>query len=482
MNMTIEEMAQACAAEIVVPCAPGATAGSVVWDSREAVPGCTFAALVGEKVDGHRFIPAVIEAGAACVLMSHEVDAAVLEAAGKVGCALLMVPGTVQDAITRIAGAWRGHLEGTVIAVTGSSGKTTTKNLIAAVLSAGMSTVATLANQNNELGVPRTLLRAERDTAAVVVEMGMRGLGQIDELCRFVHPDMAVITNVGESHIELLGSRENIARAKGEALVNLPEGGWAFLNVNNDYAQAMLDWADASARGLKVCLFGRKDAAAPNMPRADLMVLAEDVSLDDEGMPTFTLCCDDLRISVTMAMQGLHNVDNALCAAALGLRLGMDPRAVAAALEQARSVAGRQQMHKLASGVTVVDDAYNANPDSMAASLRTFAAMKAPGRHVAILGDMGELGSFAADGHRRMGALVASLGVEKLVCVGELSKDLAASAIETGMSPQDVQLVPHWREALAAARDLVKPGDCVLVKASHSMELEHVVEGLITTC
>ena len=169
--------------------------------------GCTFVALVGERVDGHDFLPQVIEAGAACVIISHEVPDSVLQLAREKGCAVLRVSGSGEQAITDLARGWRKHLSGTVVAVTGSSGKTTTKNLIATVLSAGMSTVATLANQNNELGVPRTLLRAEGDTRAVVVEMGMRGLGQLEEHCRFVAPDMGVITNVGESHIELLGSR-----------------------------------------------------------------------------------------------------------------------------------------------------------------------------------------------------------------------------------------------------------------------------------
>lgn len=479
MRFDIQEMAQACAGSIVVPAAPGACGGSPVWDSREVVPGSTFVSLVGEKVDGHKFIPQVVEAGAACVLISHEVPVEVLDAAAAAGCGVIRVPGTCEEALVDIAAAWRKHLAGSVIAVTGSSGKTTTKNLIASVLSAGMSCVATLANQNNELGVPRTVLRAETDTQAVVVEMGMRGAGQLEELCQFVRPDVAVITNVGQSHIELLGSQENIARAKGEVLGGLVPGGWAFMNVNNGYVASMLEWADASERGIKVALFGREDAKVADLPQADFLVLGKEVSLDAAGLPQFTICVGEEQKICHLKLAGLHNVDNALCAAALGIHLGMSLGEVVDALEQAVPAAGRQQVHKLASGVTVVDDAYNANPDSMTASLITFAAMKAQ-RHVAILGDMGELGNFAVDGHKRMGALVASLGIEKLICVGSLSELLAKSALEGGVPESDVTLVSDWKQALEVSRGIIMPGDCVLVKASHSMELDKVVEGLIS--
>ncbi|MGN0046394.1 MAG: UDP-N-acetylmuramoyl-tripeptide--D-alanyl-D-alanine ligase [Eggerthellaceae bacterium] len=480
MKLNIALMAQYCAGELVVSGPEGAQASSPVWDSREVSEGCTFVALVGERVDGHDFLPQVIEAGAACVIISHEVPDSVLQLAREKGCAVLRVSGSGEQAITDLARGWRKHLSGTVVAVTGSSGKTTTKNLIATVLSAGMSTVATLANQNNELGVPRTLLRAEGDTRAVVVEMGMRGLGQLEELCRFVAPDMGVITNVGESHIELLGSRENIARAKCEVLQSLPVGGRAFLNVNNPYALQLMEWADAREKDLKLTLFGRKDAACEHLPEADEMVLATEVSLDEQGMPSFVLNAGGETRTCTLAMAGLHNVDNALCAAAVGLSLGMGIDEVVSALTSAESVAGRQQVHRLASGVTVVDDAYNANPDSMTASLTTFAAMQAAGRHVAVLGDMGELGSFAREGHERIGSLVASLGVDALVCVGDLSKHLASAALASGMAADAITSVSDWSEALAVTKDMIRPGDVVLVKASHSMALDNVVKGLIS--
>lgn len=478
MLMTVDEILLACGGDLVVAAANDVQVSGLSWDSREVSEGMAYAALVGAKVDGHKFIPGVIASGAALTLISHDIDPEVVAAAEAAGMAIIKVA-SVEDAITAIAAAWRKMLAGTVIAVTGSSGKTTTKNLINTVLSAGMPTVATLANQNNELGVPRTLLRAQADTKAVVVEMGMRGLGQLAELCEFVLPDIAVVSNVGQSHIELLGSRENIARAKGEPINALPQGGWAFLNVNNDYAATMLQWAKAEERDLHVCLFGRQDAMIEGLPKADAMVIATDVSMDGAGCPTFTLNYQGGEYRCTLQMQGLHNVDNALCAAALAFHLGMDAETIIAALEAATPVAGRQDLHRLPNGVTVIDDAYNANPDSMAASLRTFAAMDCAGNHVAILGDMGELGSFAKEGHRAMGELVVSLNVEKLICVGELVVDMIAAAKESGMLDANITHVRNWEEALQAARGCVKSGDCVLVKASHSMQLENVVEGLI---
>ena len=218
---------------LVEPIDAGELLQGISWDSREIEAGCLYVALPGERVDGHAYVGAALRAGARAALVTDRPDEAAMLLAREMGAAIIEVPNTAH-AITDIAREWRHHLKGRVIGLTGSTGKTTTKNLVRDVVAAAHTVVATKANQNNELGVPRTLLSADPETEVVVVEMGMRGRGQIEELCEFVRPDWGVITNIGESHIELLGSRENIARAKAELLAALPAAGVAILNADDD--------------------------------------------------------------------------------------------------------------------------------------------------------------------------------------------------------------------------------------------------------
>ena len=233
---------------MVEPLDPRALATGLTWDSRDAKPGDVYVALPGERVDGHDFVGAALSGGAVCALVMQPLDEAVRMLAAELGASVIEVPDTAH-AVADIAREWRSHLHGRVIALTGSTGKTTTKNLVRDVLASTLSTVATAGNQNNELGVPKTLLAAEQDTQAVVVEMGMRGAGQLADLCDYVRPDWGLVVNVGESHIELLGSRENIARAKAELLCALPEGtGRAFVNADDDYADFVREHARLDAR------------------------------------------------------------------------------------------------------------------------------------------------------------------------------------------------------------------------------------------
>ena len=236
MRLPIGKIAEYTSADYLVePRDLEKEACGITWDSREVKPGFVYVALPGERVDGHDFVESALRSGAVAALVMHELSDAALETAKAEGAAILRVDETAQ-AFTALARGWRGHLQGKVIALTGSMGKTTTKNLVRDVLSTTFNTVATKANQNNELGVPRTLLEANADTEFVVVEMGMRGLGQLEELCSFVKPDISLITNVGECHMELLGSKENIARAKAEVLDALTEGsGIAVLNAADGY-------------------------------------------------------------------------------------------------------------------------------------------------------------------------------------------------------------------------------------------------------
>ena len=316
---------------VVEPLDPRALATGLTWDSRDAKPGDVYVALPGERVDGHDFVGAALSGGAVCALVMQPLDEAVRMLAAELGASVIEVPDTAH-AVADIAREWRSHLHGRVIALTGSTGKTTTKNLVRDVLASTLSTVATAGNQNNELGVPKTLLAAEQDTQAVVVEMGMRGAGQLADLCDYVRPDWGLVVNVGESHIELLGSRENIARAKAELLCALPEGtGRAFVNADDDYADFVREHARLDARRVETVLFDGSAAAAERRAQAEAAeaarpaVWAEQVELDEQGRPRFRLHAvgfadapEEETARCALTLRGLHNVSNACAAAAVG--------------------------------------------------------------------------------------------------------------------------------------------------------------------
>ena len=480
----------------VEPLDPRALMCGVTWDSRDVKPGDLYVALPGERVDGHDFVAAALRAGALGALVMQPLAEDVRALARELGAAVIDVPDTA-GAVSDLAREWRSHLQGRVIALTGSTGKTTTKNLVRDVLAAAGSVTATAGNQNNELGVPKTLLAAEPECDAVVVEMGMRGPGQIAELCSIVRPDWGLVVNVGESHIELLGSRENIARAKAELLRELPEGsGLAFVNAADDFADFMREDARLDARRVPCVLFdGTEDAAARRVAAsaADAVrpaVWAEQVELDEQGRARFVLhACgfDDAAAAAprvetapcSLNLRGLHNVSNACAAAAVGRASGMSLAAVADALAHAEPEAGRQEVLRARGGFTVVNDAYNANPDSMRASLNTFCALEVPGRRVAVLGDMAELGDFARACHAGIGELAARLPLDRLVCVGELAACIADAAEKAGMDAGRIVRAATISDVLGELDTCIEPGDAVLVKASHCMGLERVVEGLV---
>ncbi len=487
------------------PIDPSALFTGISWDSRDIQPDWLYVALPGERADGHDFVVAALRKGARGALVTEAPDAACMTLARELGAAIIEVPNTAH-ALTDLARAWRSHLKCTVVGLTGSTGKTTTKNLLRDVLGARFSVVATRANQNNELGVPNTLLAADPSTEVVVVEMGMRGAGQIAELCAMVRPDVGVVTNVGESHIELLGSREAIARAKGELFEALPAGtGRAVVNAADPMSLTAAEGASLAARGVTTVLYdGSGQASADDAPVAAALgasehVWAEDVRLDEEGRPSFTLCAVGFdeepngrtaaqetlfdRIPeccpCTVGLQGLHNVANACAAASVARSLGMPLPQIAAALAEALPESGRQEVLRARNGATVVNDAYNANPDSMRASLATFCARQVRGARYAVLGDMGELGSYADACHRAVGAYAASCGLDWLVCVGELAALIAEGARQGGFPHDRILSAQTVADVLEILDARLEPDDAVLVKASHFMGLTRVVEGLV---
>jgi len=422
---------------------PSATvAGTVEFDSRAVGAGGLFAAFDGAKVDGHEFAAKAVEQGAVAVLATRPVDAPAI------------LVDDARAALGRLASEVLRRLPDlTVIGLTGSSGKTTTKDLLAGLLSRLGPTVATAGSFNNELGLPHTVLRAGVDTRFLVLEMGARGVGHIRHLCEIAPPHVGVVVNVGVSHIGEFGSVDAIAAAKGELVEALPEAGIAVLNADDPRVRAMSSRTKAG-----VVLAGESAAAA---------VRALDVSLDERGRAAYTLLYQGSATPVQLAAAGRHQVGNSLLAAAVALRLGLSPAEVADALTGLKLASGRRMdVFDRPDGVTVIDDSYNANPASMAAALRALVAIGTGRRTVAVLGYMAELGDQEQAGHEEVGRLAAELGVDRLIAVGPTAAALdAGAATVTRWGGESVQ-VTDQDAALAWLRTGLRPGDVVLVKGS----------------
>jgi len=439
----------------------------VVVDSRAAAPGCIFVALPGERVDGHDFLGRALDAGARVLVVTREMAALehVRDAAEKRGAAIVLV-GDGGRAIQEMAAWHRARLHARVVGITGSTGKTTSKDFITSVLRRELRVVATEGNRNNELGMPLTLLASGSDTDAVVLEMGMRGLGQIARLAEIARPDVGLVTNVGTSHIEILGTQDAVAMAKGELVRAIPAAGRVFLNGDDAFSEVLA--VDAVA---PVVTYGLSD-------RCDVRAL--DVSLDGQSRANFTLVLRDRSVRVSLPVPGRHNVYNALAAAAVADYLGISPESIGEGLSEARVSAMRMEVFTAANGVTVVNDAYNANPSSMRAALETLAGMRTEGRRVAVLGDMAELGSLSELAHFQLGEILSGLPIDVLVTVGPRAKRIADGATAAGFDAFRTRVCATADEASEVLDDLLESHDIVLVKASRVMGLERVVEGIVT--
>ncbi|MGV9402929.1 UDP-N-acetylmuramoyl-tripeptide--D-alanyl-D-alanine ligase [Streptomyces sp. NPDC003667] len=431
--------------------------GPVVRDSREVVPGSLFVAFVGERADGHDYAQAVVGAGAVAVLASRPVG----------------VPAIVVEDVQSALGALARHvvhrLGATLVALTGSAGKTSTKDLIAQVLRRKAPTVFTPGSLNNEIGLPLTALSATAETRFLVLEMGARGIGHIRYLAGLTPPRIGLVLNVGSAHIGEFGGREQIAQAKGELVEALPEDGAAVLNADDPLVRAM-----ASRTKAKVVLFGES---------AEADVRAENVRLTDSGQPSFRLHTPSGASDVTMRLYGEHHVSNALAAAAVAHELGMSAAEIATALSEAGSLSRwRMEVTERPDGVTIVNDAYNANPESMRAALRALAAMGKGRRTWAVLGKMAELGDEALAEHDAVGRLAVRLNVSKLVAVGGIEASwLQLGAYNEGSWGEESVHVSDAQAAVDLLRSELRPGDVVLVKASRSVGLEGVAQALLET-
>jgi UDP-N-acetylmuramoyl-tripeptide--D-alanyl-D-alanine ligase len=441
--------------------------GPVVVDSRQVEPGGLFVALEGTRADGHDHAVEAVAAGAVVVLAGREVDAPCVVVPDQLE-ALGALARHVVDALPALR----------VVGVTGSSGKTSTKDLLAVLLGAVGPTIAPVGSLNNEIGLPLTALRCDQGTRWLVAEMGARRPGNIAYLTRITPPDVAVVLNVGAAHAGVFGSREATAATKGELPAAVGEGGVAVLNADDPLVAAMA----AHTRG-RVVLTGRA-------PHAD--VRADDVSLDAWSRPSFTLRTPAGDAPITLGLYGEHHVANALAAAAVGLEAGLSPARIAELLSGARPASRwRMEVTTRADGVTVVNDAYNANPDSVRAALKALAGMGRPEgdtpaspqparrRTWAVLGEMLELGADALDEHDRIGRLAVRLDISRLVAVGAGARAIHTGASHEGSWGEESAWVPDAAAALALLRAELAPGDVVLVKASRSVGLDVVAAALL---
>ncbi|HEX4015787.1 MAG TPA: UDP-N-acetylmuramoyl-tripeptide--D-alanyl-D-alanine ligase [Frankiaceae bacterium] len=465
IGLRLSDVANAVHGAVVPPEAADKVATGLVIDSRLVEPGLLFAALPGEHTDGHDHAAGAIAAGALAILGTRPASE----------------PAIVVADVAAAMGALAAHAlrqipQVRVIGLTGSSGKTSTKDLVAALLEPAGPTIAPPGSYNNDLGVPLTALRADASTRFLVLEMGARGRGHIARLCAMAPPSIGVVLNVGSAHLGEFGSRQAIAESKGELAE--AAGDVAVLNADDPLVLAM-----ASRTRARVVTFGESP---------DAQVRAEDVDLDPEGRAGFTLVTPQgrARTRTRLALVGAHQVSNALAAAAVAVECGRTPSQVAQDLATAGPRSRwRMEVATTSSGLTVVNDAYNANPESMRAALKSLALMGKPAsgrdarRTIAVLGPMYELGPTTVDEHDALGRLAVRLGVDKVVVVGA-----DAAAIHTGArlegAREEPVLAADVTAALAVLRDEISPDQAantvVLVKASRAAGLERVAAALLT--
>ncbi|WP_410593938.1 UDP-N-acetylmuramoyl-tripeptide--D-alanyl-D-alanine ligase [Amycolatopsis sp. lyj-23] len=462
---------------------PGAqVTGTVEFDTRKLTPGGLFVALPGEKVDGHDFAAQAVEAGAVAVLAAREVDAPAIvvpplpageahersvaltgDKDGSGAAVLAALAKLARYVVQRLA---EGEL--TVVGVTGSSGKTSTKDVIAQLLEPLGPTIAPPGSFNNELGHPWTALRADAATRHLVLELSARGPGHIAHLAEIAPPKIGVVLNVGSAHVGEFGSREGIAKTKGELVEALPADGVAVLNLDDPLVAAM-----ASRTKARVVFVGESPSA---------QVRAEHITLDDEARASFRLITPAGEADVKLPLHGEHHVGNALSAAAVALELGVSAADIAARLSGLeRRSARRMEVVTRPDGVTILNDSFNANPESMRAGLKALAAMtRETGRRSwAVLGVMGELGADSVNAHDEIGRLVVRLNIAKLVVIGPEAAAMHQGAFQEGSWGEESTLVPDVEAAIALLHDQLRPGDVVLVKASKAAGLWRVAEALL---
>jgi UDP-N-acetylmuramoyl-tripeptide--D-alanyl-D-alanine ligase len=451
LELRASEIAAAVSGRLI---GPDVMVRDVVIDSRRARRASLFFALRGTRTDGHRFVEDAVARGASGAVVSHDGPSA--------PAAFVLVPEPA-TALLDLARHHRRRLRGTAVAVTGSVGKTTTKDLVAAVLGR-FRVAASPRSFNNEIGVPLTLLGADPRTEVLVAELGAGAVGEIAALCELVRPHIGIVTAVGPAHLETFGSLDNVARAKAELVEAVPSDGLAILNVD-DPVVASFEHRSAAP----VLSYGRGARAT---------VRAHHVRVDHHGRPSFTATYGRSGVVVELPMVGEHMITPALAAIACGVALGVPIECAADALRTAETSPGRMRELRISDGVRVIDDAYNANPMSMAAGLRAAVAARGDSAAIAVLGAMEQLGSISRREHVRIGRAAVALGFEHLIAVGEDARPILEGALAAGIPRRRARWVAAPTQAAEEVRSVARPGDVVLVKGSRAARLERVVEAL----
>ncbi|MGE3537496.1 MAG: UDP-N-acetylmuramoyl-tripeptide--D-alanyl-D-alanine ligase [Candidatus Tectimicrobiota bacterium] len=442
-----------------------ARVSSVSTDTRTLQPGDLFIALRGEQMDGHQFVSTALQRGAAAVLVS---DAQALPAVSRLPAAtppgVILVHDTLQ-AFQALALARRQRFPGTVVAITGSNGKTTVKEMSAAVLQQRLRTYKAPGNLNNHIGVPLALLQLDDSHEVAVLEMGMNHLGEIRQLCAMALPHIGVITNIGLAHVGYLGSIAAIQQAKGELIEALDTSSTAIVNADDPRALAL----GQRAAG-RVLTFGLGTGA-------DVRGRIE----ADRGLEGVlgTLCLEHREYPLHLPVPGAHQMLNALAAAAVGVALGLSAADILAGVQSYHGTYGRLAVKRGQAGVRLIDDTYNASPQSMQAALHCLARTRVQGQRLAILGDMLELGESGPALHADIGALVARSGVQQLITYGPLAQHIAQGAQDAGMDAERIHRTSRQEEVLTVLAPLLRSGDIVLVKGSRGMAMERLVQALV---
>ena len=448
--LTGEELLTGCGGEVVAGTLPDRLAG-VSTDSRSRAPGAVFVALKGERFDGHDFAAAALAGGAAAAVVSRDTGPA-----GAAGGCIIRVDDTLR-ALAGIAATHRSKFLLPVVAVSGSNGKTTTKDMLTGILAGRMEVLSTEGSLNNEIGVPLVLLKLASSHEAAVIEMGMNAPGELAALAAAARPDRAIITNVGRAHLEGLGTVEGVAKAKAElAEAVAREGGVLILNADDERLARL-----AREVSCRVVTFGLEHGAD---------FVATEIAAGEDGTGFLV----NGRGRIRLQMPGSHNVMNALAAIAAASTLETYFEECARGLEGLRPPSGRTEIRRLG-GITVIDDSYNANPDSMAAALGVLSGVDAC-RRLAVLGTMNELGDSTKAAHRELGSAVAARDLDMLVMVGEWGDAVCGGAREAGMPPERIRTYATNEEAAGFLKEELEPGDAVLLKGSRAARLEEVLE------
>ena len=440
----------------------GHSFAGVSIDSRNISPEDFFFAIIGESHDGHGFASAAVDQGAGGLVIDRQmVEKLPLSAWKAKDVACIAVADTTR-ALGDLAAFNRRRAKVSVAAITGSNGKTTTRKLTAGVVARQFNMLATAGNFNNEIGLPLTLLGLSTDHQWAVVELGTNHPGEIARLTAICSPDIGVITNIGPAHLEGLGSLEGVMREKGDLIKGLGRDGQAVLNADDP---RVLQLARESQH--EVLLYGRSQ---------DATIRAEEIK-EDAQTSSFLLILGQERIAVQLNSPGQYMISNALAAAAVGYLLGIPAATVKAGLESFKPVAGRMNIRHLPNGIQIIDDTYNANPDSMKAALATLNKTRTGGRKIFVAGDMFELGAQAPELHRQVGALAARTEIDRLYASGEHAALVMAGAQQEGM-PAANTITGSRDEIIEDLKGWLQPGDWVLVKGSRGMAMEKVVQGL----